>query len=132
VASANLLKVGIFVFCIGLVGCERQVSFSSDVQPIFDAHCIECHDQSAEGSATSGFSLGNYDSVMKGTNFGPVIVAGNSLSSALYLVIAHKTDPQIHMPPHHKDAWAIGRGAPLSEDQVKTIRTWIDQGAINN
>jgi hypothetical protein len=69
---------------------------------------------------------------MKGTNFGPVIVAGNSLSSALYLVIAHKTDPQIHMPPHHKDAWAKGRGAPLSEDQVKTIQTWIDQGAMDN
>lgn len=131
-AAANMLKVGIFVVCIGLVGCERQVSFADDVQPIFDAYCVECHDRSAEGSAASGFSLQDYDSVMKGTKFGPVVIAKNSPSSALYLVVAHKTEPEIHMPPHHKDAWAEGRGTPLSDHQIEIIRTWIDQGAENN
>jgi hypothetical protein len=130
--SANLLKVGVCALCVGLFGCERQVSFADDVQPILAVSCIACHDKSAEGYATSGFSLGDYQSVMKGTNFGPVVVAGSSFSSSLYLVIAHKTEPEIHMPPHHEDAWAEGRGTPLTEEQIETIKLWIDQGAKNN
>jgi len=128
----RLSKVGILALGIGLVGCDREVSFADDIQPILVASCIECHDKSAEGYATSGFSLGDYDSVMKGTSFGPVVVPDSSMSSSLYLLVAHKTDPQIHMPPHHGDAMAEGRGAALSEEQIKTIGAWIDQGAQDN
>jgi len=130
--ATNLLKVGVLALCIGLFGCERQVSFSDDVQPLLLEYCIACHDKSAEGYATSGFSLEDYESVMKGTNLGPVVVANSSYSSALFLVVAHKTEPEIHMPPHHEDAWAEGRGTPLTEEQIETIKVWIDQGALNN
>lgn len=129
---AIFFKFGIFALCIGLVGCERQIGFAEDVQPLLIAHCISCHDKSAEGYESSGFSLGDYDSVMKGTNFGPVVVPNSSISSTLYLVIAHKTDPQIHMPPHHEDALAEGRGLSLTEEQIEIIQAWIDQGAIDN
>lgn len=130
--ATNLLRVGVFTLCIGLFGCERQVSFSDDVQPLLIEYCIACHDKSAEGYATSGFSLEDYDSVMKGTNLGPVVVANSSYSSALYLVVAHKTQPEIHMPPHHEDAWAEGRGVPMTEEHIETIKVWIDQGALDN
>ena len=40
----SLLKVGVCAFCIGLIGCERDVSFAGDVQPILLASCVECHD----------------------------------------------------------------------------------------
>jgi len=128
----RLSKVGVLALGIGLFGCDREVSFADDIQPIFVASCVACHDKSAEGYETSGFSLRDYDSVMKGTNFGPVVVPDSSMSSSLYLLIAHKTDPQIHMPPHHEDALAEGRGASLSEEQIETIRAWIDQGAMDN
>lgn len=125
-------KVGALALCFGLVGCDREVSFADDVQPILTASCIECHDKSAEGYATSGFSLGDYDSVMKGTNFGAVVVPNSSMSSSLYLLVAHKTAPEIHMPPHHAEAMAEGRGESLTEEQIETIRAWIDQGAKDN
>jgi hypothetical protein len=131
-ASDKFSKFGFFSLCILLSGCERQVSFSDDIQPIFQASCVACHDMSAEGYATSGFSLGDYESVMKGTNFGPVVIAKSSISSTLYLVIAGKTSPEIHMPPHHDNALAEGRGVPLSEHQIKMVQKWIDQGAQNN
>jgi len=130
--TTNLLKLGVFALCIGLFGCERQVSFAEDVQPLLVEYCIACHDKSAEGYEVSGFSLGDYESVMKGTNLGPVVVAKSSYSSALYLVVAHYTQPEIHMPPHHEDAWAEGRGVPLTEEQIETIKVWIDQGALDN
>jgi len=128
-----LCKIGVLTFGMPLLGCSSsEVSFSSDVQPIFEAHCIECHDSSGEGVQVSGFSVSNYDSVMKGTRFGQVVIPGSSISSTLYLVVAQKTAPEIQMPPHHTEAWARGRGIPLSERQVGIIRAWIDQGAQNN
>ncbi len=116
-----------------LLGCSpAEVSFSSDVQPIFEQHCIECHDSSGEGITASGFSVHDYDGVMKGTTLGKVVIPGSSMSSTLYLVIAQKTAPEIHMPPHHSEAWAEGRGSPLSEQDVGTIQAWIEQGAKHN
>jgi len=74
----------------------------------------------------------DYDSVMKGTKFGKVVVPGSRMSSSLYLVVAQKTDPKIHMPPHHDDSLAQGRGFALSEQNIATIGSWIDQGAKDN
>ena len=126
------LKVGLFALVIGLVSCERPVSFADDVQPIFLEHCAECHDQRGEGITASGFDVSNYESVMSGTKFGAVIIPGSSMSSSLYLVVAQKTAPEIQMPPHHNQSLAAGRGNALSEDKVEIIRKWIDLGAQNN
>jgi len=131
-ASDNFSKLGFFALWLLLSGCERQISFTDDVQPIFLASCVACHDKSAEGYASSGFSLGDYDSVMKGTKFGPVVIANSSISSTLYMVIASKTSPEIQMPPHHDNSLAEGRGKQLSEQQIEIIQSWIDQGAQNN
>ena len=114
------------------VGCSKQVSFNNDVKPILTASCLECHDGSGEGSEKSGFSLKDYNSLMKGTKFGSVIVPGDSVSSTLYRLIAHKADPEIQMPPHHDTTLAEGKVDPLTLVQIETIKMWIDQGAKNN
>ena len=124
--------VAVALLSIGLAGCEKQVSYSADVQPILDRYCVECHANTGEGEAASGFAVDDYQAVMKGTKFGPVVVPGSSMSSSLYLVVALKTDPQIHMPPHHDESMAEGRGFALSEANVKLIEAWIDQGAKDN
>lgn len=131
-SPSKLFITCVVAACAGLVGCERQVSYTEDVQPVLFGSCLQCHDRASEGYEASGFSLDNYDAVMKGTNFGPVIVAGSPESSSLYLVIAHKTASEIHMPPHTDDALAEGRGVSLSDEQIETIRLWIAQGALNN
>lgn len=127
-----LLKVGLFASIIGLVSCERPISFADDVQPIFLEHCVACHNQGGEGATASGFDVSDYESVMSGTKFGAVIIPGASDSSSLYLLVAQKTAPEIQMPPHHEQSLSVGRGTALSEDKVEIIRKWIDQGAKNN
>jgi hypothetical protein len=112
--------------------CSLPVSFNKDIQPILVANCVECHDGKGEGSTASGFSVQNYDSVMKGTKFGPVVVPGSSASSTLYLVVAHKVDEKIQMPPHHNVSFAEGRSEPLTARQIEYIEKWIDEGAKNN
>ena len=47
----------IVLVTIGLAGCERQISYAADVQPVLDKYCIECHANSGEGEAASGFAV---------------------------------------------------------------------------
>ena len=122
----------IAVILIFSVSCSKPVSFNRDINPILVANCLGCHDGSGEGSATSGFSVKTYNSVMKGTKYGPVVVPGSSTSSTLYRMVAHKVDPKIQMPPHHDEALAKGREDALTPRQIEFIEKWIDQGAKNN
>ena len=122
-----IVAISLFSF-----SCSQPVSYKNDIKPILVANCLECHDGSGEGSSTSGFSVKTYDSIMNGTKYGPVIVPGNSESSTLYRMVAHKVDEKIQMPPHHNEAWAEGRGEALTKRQIEYIEKWIDQGAKNN
>jgi predicted small secreted protein len=130
--ATKLMTAAVLALCAPLAACDRPVSFANDVQPILDASCVRCHGGSGEGAEQSGVDLTGYDGVMKGTKFGPIVVAGSSESSVLFQVVAHETAPEIHMPPHTEDALAEGRGFALSDSQIQTIGEWIDEGAENN
>ncbi len=124
-----LLLIPVFL----IVGCgQGEVSFADDIQPIIAKSCISCHSGTGEGATASEYLMVDYDSVMKGTRFGPVVVSGSRMSSALFLVVAGKTAPEIRMPPHNDESFAEGRGVMLSANAVETIGLWIDQGAKNN
>ncbi len=104
-------------------GCTREVSFKQDVFPILSENCLSCHKAGGEGLAKSGLNMESYDGLMKGTKFGPIVVAGSSVSSTLVLLVERQAHPSINMP---KDR------PPITADQIKIIRQWIDQGAKNN
>lgn len=108
-----------------LTGCGQyaSVSYEKDIKPIIDKHCVECHLNGGQGHVASGFLVESYDSLMKGTKFGPVVVASEPLSSSLYRLVAGEVDPSIQMP-HGKD--------PISDEEIGTIERWIAQGAKNN
>jgi hypothetical protein len=108
-----------------LTACgEKSVSFATQVKPILDANCLECHTPPmGTGYTASGLDLTTYDGLMKGTKFGPIIVPGNTLSSTLVILIEGKAHPTLRMP-HGKE--------PLQPAQIETIKRWIDQGAQNN
>ena len=104
-------------------GCNQSVSYTRDVSPILEKNCLSCHRVGQKGYAASGLSMESYDDVMKGTKFGPVIVPGSGLSSTLAILIEHKADPAINMPPEKQR---------LPEKQIALIKAWIDQGAKYN
>jgi hypothetical protein len=124
----NTIPVVSLLIVVGIAACDkeapfRKVTYMTDVEPIVQQHCMECHIAGQEGAEKSGFLMDSYESVMKGTKFGPVIVPESSESSSLYLMVAGKTDPSIQMP-HGK--------AALSDEQITTIRLWIDKGAVKD
>jgi Planctomycete cytochrome C len=117
-AAASLLAVS---------ACQRSaptVSYQKDVVPILDKHCKVCHLQGQAGYVVSGFDLGSYETLMKGTQFGPVVLPGDPLTSVLVMLIEGRVDPSLRMP--HGDA------TTPSADEILTIRRWVEQGAKNN
>jgi hypothetical protein len=106
-------------------GCARQaVSYQKDVLPILDKHCKYCHVPGQAGYVVSGFELGSYETLMKGTQFGPVVLPGDPLTSVLVMLIEGRVDPSLRMPH--------GEATTPSEDEILTIRRWVEQGAKNN
>ncbi|WP_455211543.1 c-type cytochrome domain-containing protein [Kaarinaea lacus] len=126
---ASIVMTGILTaISIGLSGCgkepQREVSFAKDIRPIIDANCIKCHASGGQGFEASGLNMESYESLMRGTKFGPVIKAGDALSSTLMILIDGRADPSINMPH--------GDNEPLSGEQIKLFEQWINQGAKNN
>ncbi len=129
----SMTRLALLTPVLYCVGCgQGDVSYAQDIQPLFDNYCVSCHAGSGEGAQVSEYLMTDYDNVMKGTKHGPVVVAGSRMSSALYLVVAGKTAPEIRMPPHTDESFAEGRGFMLSAGQIESIGLWIDQGAKNN
>ena len=94
-----------------------KVDFAGDVQPILRQHCVECHGPSQQ---MRGLRLDRRRDALPnrvGANAAR-IVPGNSSASLLYLrVTGNESGSQ--MPPD----------APLRQEQIDVIRSWIDQGA---
>jgi len=124
------MRMPALVWVLGTIAaCERtapEVSFASEVFPVLEQHCLECHkaETGQVGYEASGLSMETYEDLMTGTRFGPVVLPGDSLGSALSILIEGRADPSISMP--HGDR------PSLAQPQIDAIKTWIDQGANNN
>ena len=110
--------------CGGGKKATQKVSFKKDITPILQKNCFECHLPGRPGQVASGLDMTTYQTLMKGTKFGPVIKPGNSVSSTLVILVEGRADPSIKMPH--------GGRPSLSTDEIKTIKQWIDQGAKDN
>lgn len=96
---------------------NRKVDFATEIKPLFQKHCFDCH---GPGLDSGGFSMGTRAEMVEGGENGPGILVGKSVSSALVQRIAG-IDPEQAMPPD---------GDRMSPEEIGLIRTWIDQGAI--
>jgi hypothetical protein len=102
---------------------KPHVSFSEDVLPLLKFKCGACHLPGGEGAEKSGFEVTSYETVMKGTKFGAVIIAGDPDASSLMRMLDWGVSPEIRMPHGKKQ---------LSTCDRDLIRTWIFEGAKNN
>ena len=87
-----------------------KVDFEQDIKPIFEDHCIACHGPTEE----EGFRIDEKDATMD------YVEEEDSESSDLYLYLVSEHDDK--MPPDDAEV-------PLTADEIKTVKDWIDQGA---
>ena len=102
---------------------QAKISFSEDVLPIFKGRCVSCHQPGGAGYGKSGLDLTSYAGLMKGTQFGPMVVPGDPDSSNLVQLLEWRASPELRMPHGKKQLSTCDRSA---------IWTWIFQGAKNN
>ncbi len=91
------------------------MSYSLDIQPIFDRACISCH------GGQAGLYLESYDYLMAGSANGPVVVTGNPNASELVKSIQGLRQPTMPLGD-----------VSLSSSEVEAIILWIDAGSPNN
>ncbi len=92
------------------------VDYQTEIQPIFDSNCGNCH----LGNSSGGLNLSNYDNLMEGSNNGDVIVPGNHAASELYDRITRDESAMGDMPPT----------GSLEQNDIDLIAAWIDEGAL--
>jgi cytochrome c553 len=106
----------VFLFLI-ILPCEvHAVDFTQDIEPILQAHCIDCHGPDEQESQ---FRLDRLATMLSGGNSGePAVVPGKPEESFLLKLIQHK-EPGKEMPP----------GESLSKRDIERISQWIVGGA---
>ncbi len=96
-----------------------DVSFADDVTPILNQNCVECHGAGGPPIVLeAGLNLTSYENVMKGSEFGTIVEAGNTDDSLLLLMIEEGDMPE--------------EADQLSDEDINTIKMWIAEGAENN
>jgi len=120
-------SIGIFApstdLCAAAAPKAPTTSFAEDILPLLKWRCAGCHEPGGEGIEKSGLNLTTYEGVMKGTKFGPMIIPKDPASSNLMLLLDWRASPVLRMPHSKKQ---------LSKCDRDSIRTWIEEGALNN
>ncbi|MEX2187023.1 MAG: PSD1 and planctomycete cytochrome C domain-containing protein [Pirellulales bacterium] len=93
---------------------EQIEFFERKVRPLLAARCFECH---AAKKQESGLRLDSRASLITGSDDGPVVDLAAPLKSKLLDAIGYEGDTQ--MPPEKK----------LADDDIATLRQWIEMGA---
>lgn len=114
------------------VAGDQAVSFSRDIQPIFDFFCINCHVQDGiadrAGVALRLIDGASYDGLInRPSAFDAnltLVVPGDSSRSFLFEKVSS-------VMPSRGDRMPFS-ASPLNDASIELIRAWIDDGAENN
>ncbi len=90
---------------------EESVDYSTQIQPIFNSSCTNCH------GGAGGLNLSTYDNVMNGGNSGDAVIPYDHSNSLLWQYVNSG-----FMPLGNND---------LTNTQVNLIAQWIDEGALS-
>ena len=112
------------VALLAVAGCAPSgVSYNKEVQPILRKHCSECHAPGEKCFLLTGLDTTRYQALMKGGKFGPLVIPGDALTSALNMLVEGRVHSSIQMP-HGK--------AKLADKEIEILKVWVNEGAKNN
>src|SRR5438270_7413294 len=81
---------------------------------ILQQRCLTCH---SDKTAMSDLRLTGREDALRGGKHGPAIKPGSAGDSLLFQAVSH--NGKIAMPP----------GVKLPDEEIATLRAWIDKGA---
>ncbi len=112
IAASILFLAPILLFRnSGAEAGQSKVDFARDIQPIFRAHCLPCHNAQ---KALAQLRLDDKQSALQ-----VIVPAGSKESHLMHRILGEG------------DAARMPLGAdPLKPEQIELIRRWIDEGAV--
>lgn len=97
---------------------NQALVYQQIVHPILKTRCVQCHNPE---KSKGDLRLDNPEMIKKGSEDGPVVLAGKADQSKLVKVCLLPEEDDHHMPP---------KGKPqLTENQIALLSWWINQGA---
>jgi hypothetical protein len=87
---------------------QTGLTFTNDILPLFKASCVSCH---SGNRPRSGLRLDTIEGVMKGTEKGTVVTAGDGANSLLVKAVS-QLDSETAMPPRPRARRGGPGGAP--------------------
>jgi hypothetical protein len=93
-------------------------AYDEVIAPILRARCSECH---GEQKQKGKLALHTWETLMRGSEGGPVIVAGKPSDSLLVQRLRLPLADEEHMPPNDKPQPAA--------DEIALLTRWIERGA---
>lgn len=101
----------------------KNIDFTKDVQPIFEAACIHCHDEDSNEKEGGDYRMDTKELAFKGGNdYNPSIVAGDPNESPVWWMTTEPADGDV-MPAKPKT------NAPLTKIQQDILEVWVKEGA---
>lgn len=96
---------------------DSNVSYAQHIAPIFEIKCVSCHNSSAR---EGGVDLSSWSAAVSDPR---IIFPGSDSTSVLVWTIERRSGfppmPPVQFPP-------------LTAEQIRGIKTWINEGAKNN
>jgi mono/diheme cytochrome c family protein len=110
--------IAFLYLCTSLSWALADVDYESDILPLFEDYCYDCHGPDKQ---KSGFRTDKRAHLLKGGDSGlAALIPGDPKGSYLMEVIT-SDDPEISMPP---------KGGKLFEDEIKLVKEWVEKGAV--
>ena len=111
---ATALLVG-----LGARASAGPVDFATQVQPILETKCLECH---SPVKSKGKLRMDTAEALLKGGENGAVIVTGKPEESDFIKRVGLPKDDDDFMPPK-------GKSDPLTAEQVAILKQWVAEGA---
>ena len=123
--GSRFLYTACIATCLGLFNAspsnaEEPIDFNRDVRPLLSEHCYACHgfDESAR---QAGLRLDTREGAIQDRGGYAAVTPGKPDQSELLDRIT-TSDPELLMPP------ADSHPKRLNEEEIETLRKWIEQG----
>jgi hypothetical protein len=106
----------VLLLLISHVSAQKPAVSSQEILPILKQKCFQCH---GEALQMSNLDLRTRETMLKGGEKGPALVAGDASASRIYRRVAGLEQPPMPMAPL----------PALTPQEVALLKDWIDQGA---
>jgi mono/diheme cytochrome c family protein len=111
-----LCRLGILIHLLGAVpawSADADMLFEKSVRPLFERKCFQCHSSKAD-ELKGNLKLESLETILKGGDNGPAVVAGDIENSFLLRAVRYQVE-DYQMPPS-------GR---LSDDDIGLLEKWV-------